>query len=268
MFKFLQRLTHGVKPAPDVKPAEVLARLETITSDAVIEDVWEAMDHCSEEIFSDVAELVRRRASGVYPYNTALIWWAYTLGNNGDTIKKELLDSLAAAITWAFRFEENNVLIGGALGALDAVPSSHRQEVATDVFDALGDASSRRYWLLLKVRDDKFVGRVVEALDRFARKLPPMASDAADPEDPAFIALLEALEPRRRMAGAFRQFGPQDATVLLKHFRLENAGAEFLIEALASTRSPQVIPALRSATVDQRPAVRRSAEGALERLGA
>lgn len=265
MFEFLRRLRKGSEAPPPIDPQDALRRLAQITSDAVIEDVWDAMDQCADAIEGEVRERMLQKQLGEYPLHAATLWLGYQRGNVGAEADEALRGRLVDSIVWAFRFEENNVLLGGALGALDAIAAPERETVALHVFDELGPESARRYWLLLKVRTDEFVRHAFEALDAFARTLPE-PPEPADPESPDFVDFLERLGPRRRMAGAFRQFTADDVDVLLRHFNLENAGAEFLVSGLASTRSPRVVEQLERAAQDPRPAVRRAAEAALEQL--
>lgn len=262
MLRFLRRLRRSRTAPSAPPPEEVLACLSSMTSDAVIEDVWEGMDRCAADIFDEVRERVRARSLGAYPLQAATIWLAYHCADSRIEVEPWLSDRLEEAVTWGLQFEQNNVLVGGALHALDAVGPSEREAIAIAVFDALGHDSSRRYWLLLKVRSDAFVARVVDALDDFGRRHPPL-EPTDDPESAAHLERLKAHEPRRRMAGAFRHFGEDDADVLLRHFSLENAGADLLVEALASTGAQRVVGVLEDAANDSRPAVRRAAESAL-----
>jgi hypothetical protein len=228
--------------APPPTADEAFARLQTMASDAVVEDVWDGMDLHGDELEPRVRAHLLDGTLGPYPAHAATIWLAYRRGNAGRTADEEVLERLRESITWALQFEENNVLIGGALGALDAVPSPRREEMALTVFEELGDDSARRYWLLLKVRSDAMMKAVTRALRAYRPALRP------------------------KMAGAFRQFGPEDVDVLLRHYEPDSAGAAMFVEALGATRSPKVLDALREAADDTRPEVAEAAERGLRQM--
>ena len=222
---------------------EAVASLRRIGSDAVVEDVWDALDFYRDEVQPRV-EAMLDEPLGEYPRHCTVLWLAYTAGNQGRIASDAVLTRVRESIVWAMRFEENQVLIGGALGALESVPEPRRNELALDVFEALGSESSRRYWLMMKVKTDALMTAVIEALEDFDES------------------------QRAKMAGAFRQFGPADAELLLRHFRPDSPAADLLVEALGATRSQEVRPALEEVADDPRDAVRGAAARALATLEA
>lgn len=229
--KFLPRPETAKPPTPD----QALTRLQMLISDAAIEDVWEGLDWHGEQLEPRVRELVDHESMGEYPMHAAILWLCYRQGLRDEVVAARRVAQLRKSIEWALRFEENQVLIGGALGALEAISPEEQTGVALDVFSALGKESARRYWLLLKVRSDAFVAEVARALEEYA---------------PA---------QRPRMAGAFRQMSPDDVDVILKHHDLQSRGAAMFVEALAATGAEEALPALREALADVRPDVRDAA---------
>lgn len=244
MFDWLKKWLPRPKPSPPSPPTadEALIRLQGLTTDAMIEDVWDAMDLHVDALRSEVKSRMIAGTLGPYPAHAATLWLAYQRGNRGLTADDEVIERLEDSITWALGFEENNVLIGGALGALDGVPAPRREAMALSVFETLGTEAPRRYWLLLKVRTDAMLERVADAL--------------------------EGYEPARRakMAGAFRQFGPGDVDLLLRHYRPDSPGAAMFVEALGATRSPRVRDALEKAADDSRPEVAEAARRGLRQM--
>lgn len=194
----------GEKP-PDIKKPtseEALTGLMQIASDGVIEDVWDAMDQLPEQLLSQIEQLIQEDRLGEYPRHSAILWHAYTLSNRGQGIATFLQPILEDSIHWAFTFEVNNVLIGGALGALDGLAEKDRERMALSVFHRLGDTNARKYWLLLKVRTDAMLDAVAKSFERL-------------PED------------RSKMVGAFRQFDPNDLPLLKKYHQPDNPNFEF-----------------------------------------
>jgi hypothetical protein len=243
MLDWIKRLLPAPEPAaPPPTPAEALARLQTMTTDVVVEDVWDGLDLHAVELEPEVRQLLVDGTLGPYPAHAATIWLAYRRGNVGRVAEPEILDRLEDSVTWALQFEENNVLIGGALGALDSVPEERREALALAVFEAMGEGSARRYWLLLKVRTDAMLDAVSDALERY--------------------------DPRRRakMAGAFRQFQPEDVALLLRHYDADSPGAAMFLEALGATGSRQALDVVRMAVDDPRPEVARAALRARQRI--
>lgn len=259
MFEWVKRLLPRAPVTPAVSPDDAMARLCALTSDAAFEDAWDAMDSCAGAIEDEVRAALREERLGEYPAHAAAIWLGYTLGKSGRTLEASLHPHLARSVAWALRFDENTVLLGAALGALDALEPPARERLALDAFDAAGADHARRYWLLLKVRTRPFLTRVVAELQQFE---PPAAADG-DAEDPDFAPTPTAVN---RMAGAFRQFEPEDFEALAEVFDLDSPGAQFLVDAIGSTRVPRSRPYLERALDDPRPAVQAAGRRWLERL--
>ncbi len=249
MLDWLKQKFRGPLTEP-VEPDLALQQLRMVASDAVFEEVWESMDGCAASIEEDVTVAIRTGQLGEYPMHAATIWLAYTLGASGRTLPEDLCARLEGSIAWAMGFDENTVLLGGALGALDAIEPPQREATAVRIFEDAGVAKPRRYWLLLKVRGDALMTTVVDALRSFT---PPEAPDSENEE------YVYTPTDANRMAGAFRQFGPADFELVCRHFDLASPGAQFLVEALGST-GPPALELLREAAADERPAVRDAAE--------
>lgn len=251
MLDWLKRRLASSPEVALVDPDEAMAMLRQVVSDAAFEEVWEAMDHHPDDVEREVRAALAAGELGEYPRHAALIWLGSTLGNSRRTIEAEFVDKLVTSIGWALGFDENVVLLGGALSALDAL-GSRREEAALRLFAEAGVAKPRRYWLLLKVRTDAMMERVVDALSEFE-----VAPAEGDPSDEDFVYSPTAAN---RMAGAFRQFQSADFDLVARYFDLENAGAVFLVEALGATGQREALPMLRRAAADERADVRRTAE--------
>jgi hypothetical protein len=185
-----------------------LEGLVGVASDGVIEDVWDAMDQVPDELLPQVEALIRQDRLGEYPRHCAILWHAYTLSNREQGVAEFLKPSLEDSVHWALTFEVNNVLIGGALGTLDGLSDDERERMALAVFDRLGEANARKYWLLLKVRTDAMLIAVAQSFDRL-------------PAD------------RAKMVGAFRQFRAEDLPLLKKHHQPGKSGFELFEIAIA-----------------------------------
>lgn len=191
---------------------DTLESLVRIANDGVIEDVWDAMDQLPDVLLPQVKRLICEDRLGEYPRHSAILWHAYTLSNRGQQVADFLKPWLEDSIHWALTFEVNNVLIGGALGALDGLEVDERERIALAVFARLGRSNARRYWLLLKVRTDKMLGAVAESFEQL-------------PED------------RAKMVGAFRQFEINDLPLLEKYHQPGNPNFECFEIAMDSARS-------------------------------
>lgn len=216
MFKWLRRL---LPPSdldePTLSPDEAVQALQTLATDALVENVWEGLDAAPYSVRDTVRELVDSEALGVYPRHTAIIWLGYQEGNNGRLIDPELAARVEESIVWAFGFDTNNVLTGGALGVLDGLPDSDREAMALRIFRTLGPESPRRYWLLMKVRTPAFVKEVAESMRDYD------------------------VQARPKMVGAFRQFGREDFELLREIWDAEAPGADLFAEALGATGHPE-----------------------------
>lgn len=212
MFKWFKNVNEKPEETRFVAAEAALEGLVSVVSDGVIEDVWDAMDQVPDELFAQVETLILENRLGEYPRHCAILWYAYTVSNRGETVVEFLKPLLEDSVHWALTFEVNNVLIGGALGALDGLSDDERERLALAVFERLGETNARRYWLLLKVRSDKMLGAVARSLDR----LPP---------------------DRSKMVGAFRQFGPEDLPLLTKYHQPGKPGFDLFDVAIAHARS-------------------------------
>jgi len=189
-----------------------LEGLIAVVSDGVIEDVWDAMDQVPDELLPQVETLIRQDRLGEYPRHCAILWHAYTLSNRGEHVAEFLKPSLEDSVYWALTFEINNVLIGGALGALDGLSDDERERLALAVFERLGASNARKYWLLLKVRTDAMLKTVAQSFDRL-------------PED------------RAKMVGAFRQFRAEDLPLLKKYHQPGKPGFELFEIAISQAEA-------------------------------
>lgn len=212
MFNWFKTPKETPEETPFVDAEAALEGLVRIASDAVIEDVWDAMDQVPDELLPQVENLIRQDRLGEYPRHCAILWHAYTLSNRGQSVAEFLKPSLEDSVHWALTFEVNNVLIGGALGALDGLSDDERERVALAVFERLGDTNARKYWLLLKVRTDAMLRAVAQSFDRL-------------PED------------RSKMVGAFRQFRAEDLPLLKKYHQPGKSGFEFFEIAIAQAET-------------------------------
>lgn len=247
-----RRLMPPAAPPRDPVPAdEALRQLRQVVSDAAFEDVWEAMDFEPTVVEQLVRTDLEDGVLGEYPKHAAMIWLGQTLAGSGRTIDREFGSALEASIAWALGFDENTVLLGAALGALDSIDASQREDVAVRLFTEAGPTKPRRYWLLLKVRTDAMMDAVCTALGDFV----PAATDG-DPHDEDFVYTPTAAN---HMAGAFRQFTTDDYELARRYFDLGSPGAQFLVEALGSTQHPDATGLLREALEDERDAVSSAA---------
>lgn len=245
MLDWLKKLLPaGPPPAAEPPPTaeEALTRLQTLASDAMIEEVWDGMDLHASELESVVKQRLIEGTLGRYPSHAATIWLAYQRGNREELADDVVVDRLEDSVVWALGFEENNVLIGGALGALDALEPSRREAMALRVFEAMGDDSARRFWLLLKVRTDAMMQVVADALEAYRPELRP------------------------KMAGVFRQFRPEDVDLLLRYYDPQSAGAAMFVEAFGAVRSEAARDVLEEATADERSEVAEAARRGLRKL--
>lgn len=247
MLDWLKKLAAAAQPpdddTPPKTPDEALTALQGIISDAVIEEVWDALDLHAAVLEGQVRTMVVSEQLGEYPRHAATIWLGYQLGKSDRRIDDALRALLTDSIVWAFGFEENHVLLGGALGALDGLSGAEREAIALDAFERLGADSLRRYWFVLKVRTDAMIAAVSEALQAYEPEMRP------------------------KMGGAFRQFTAADVATLREHYDPASPGAEMFVEAFAATRSEEVRDVLEAATEDERPGVREVAERGLRQLG-
>jgi hypothetical protein len=145
---------------------------------------------------------------------------------------------------WALQFQTNHVLTGGALGALDGLHETRREELALRVFEQMGKSNTRRFWLLMKVRTDAFVAAVAAALQT-----------EYDTKN------------RRRVVGGFRQFTAADIPILEKYYDPTSPGADLFIEALGATRSSAAADLIVGALGHRDPAVREAARKAMGLIG-
>lgn len=262
LFKWLRgRGVREAEPVPAPDPDATIAQLRGIISDAAVEEVLDDLELCREEVIDEIADAVRERTLGAFPLHTATLWLTSTAADLHGTVPEWLEERVADSVVWAIGFESNPVLIGVALASLDGLPASRRAQVAREAFDRLGPDSARRFWLLMKERGSDFVGHVFEALDDFAARhpwVPPADPDADD-------GVVPTAGPRGKMAGAFRQFEATDIDVLLEHASLDNAGADFLVDAIASTGSSRGKRFLERAARDERPHVSSVARRHLDR---
>ncbi len=197
-----------VGPPSPPHVADVLGALERLRSADQIEDVWDQMDRVQADVRDAVVKRVQEKSLPEAAYFSSVIWLAYLDGNRNRPLADFLAPLLEDAVVWALGFDENQVLIGGALGALDALDADAREAFALRVFERLGTDSVRRYWLLLKVRTEPFVRAVAGSMREF--------TDAE----------------RVKMAGAFRQFTPADRELLESVYTPEMKGAAFFEDAL------------------------------------
>jgi hypothetical protein len=244
-----------VSDAPSVEPVDpdvAVARLRQLTSDVHFEEVWDALDTCGDAVEAQVREAISNGELGPYPMHAARLWLAYRLGVRERLLETTLVAGLEESITWALAFDENTVLLGIAVGALDSLGVSQREGVALRAFTSAGVECPRRYWLLLKVRTEAMLQAVFESLADFR----PADTPDADPDDEGFIYTPTAAN---RMAGAFRQFSREDFVLLRPHFDLASPGAQFVVDAIGSTGHPDALPLLQEATSHERSAVRAAA---------
>lgn len=244
MLKWFKKLmTRAVQvPVEEREPVsaeEAIVALQQMTSDAEIDDVWLGLDENAEEVRAELEEMVEVGTLGRYPLHAAVIWLGYQRGNQGELAEDSVRERLHEACVWAFGFEENHILLGGALGALDALDADERESFALELFDDLGDESMRRYWLLLKVRSETFLARVAQGLESY---------DHAQ---------------RPRMAGAFRQFDDVDVERLLEFADLTSPGAEMWVVALGSVDDERTTAMLEKALEHDDPHVIKAAQAAL-----
>ncbi len=212
MLKWLKSFSEKPPETSRSTPEDALESLIQIASDGVIEDVWDAMDQFPQELLPQVETLIREERLGEYPRHSAILWHAYTLSNRGQEVADFLKPWLEDSIHWALTFEVNNVLIGGALGALDGLTADERERTALSVFARLGASNARRYWLLLKVRTDEMLGVVAKSFEQL-------------PQD------------RAKMVGAFRQFESRDLPLLKKHHQPGNPNFECFEIAMEAAQS-------------------------------
>lgn len=196
----------GVSSPPDIDG--VLGMLERLNSADKVEDVWDQMDRVQGDIRDSVAKRVQEKTLPDAAHLSSILWLAYLDGNRTLPLTDFLEPLLEDAVVWALGFDENQVLIGGALGALDALDPPSREALALRVFERLGTDSVRRYWLLMKVRSEPFVRTVAESM-----------RDFTDAE-------------RAKMVGAFRQFTREDRPLLESIYVADMKGASFFEEAL------------------------------------
>lgn len=224
---FRKLVTRAVQVPVDesapVTPDGAVAALQKMNSDAQIDDVWLGLDENADAVRAELEELVDAGSLGPYPMYAAVLWLGYRDANAGEPLDERVRSRHREACLWAFGFEENHVLLGGALGTLDGLDEAEREQFAIELFDELGADSLRRYWLLLKVRTDALLARVAVALEGF---------EHAD---------------RPRMAGAFRQMRAEDEPVLLKHANLDSNGAEMWVVALGACGTAEALALVESA---------------------
>ncbi len=212
MFKWFKNLNEKPEETRFVAAEAALEGLMGVASDGVIEDVWDAMDQVPDELLPQVEALILQDRLGEYPRHCAILWHAYTLSNRGERVAEFLAPLVEDSVHWALTFEVNNVLIGGALGALDGLSDKERERLALAVFERLGKTNARRYWLLLKVRTDAMLNAVAQSFERL-------------PED------------RAKMVGAFRQFGPEDLPLLHKYHQPGKTGFELFDIAITHAQA-------------------------------
>ncbi len=245
---FKKWMTRAVQvPLEEREPVtadEALVQLRQMTSDAEIDDVWTGLDENANEVRAEVEDDVDDGTLGEYPMHAAVIWLGYRDGNDEVALSERVRQRLEDACLWAFQFEENHILLGGALGALDGLSQEEREDFALQLFEKLGPESVRRFWLLLKVRSRRFLKSVSAALQSFEH------------------------HQRPRMAGAFRQFTDDEVELLLEFADLESPGAEMWVVALGACNSPRATERLEKALDHDDSDVVRAARRALaERSG-
>jgi hypothetical protein len=245
MFEWLKKIANSqISEPPAVSADDAVAIWCQMASASAIDDVWDALDANYEEVRDEVRELVEDDRVGDYPRFAGILFLSYQLGNRGERLDAFLEGELEDAICWALQFQTNHVLTGGAMGSLDALAPDKREQMARNVFSRMGHENTRRFWLLMKVRTDAFVGDV-------AREL----RDHYDPSD------------RRRVVGGFRQFTADDIPVLAKHYDPESPGADLFIEALGATRSREASELVAAALGHADPLVRETAMRAMRLIG-
>ncbi len=240
MFDWLKKLVVPIEETkPILPPEQALEELRALVTDVVLEEVYEALDLAAETVRPEIESWVRDGNLGEYPMHASVVWLAYQDGNRGEQLAPDLRDHLDAAIHWAFQFEINNVLLGAALGALDSLSEKDRNDSAIRYFEALADVTVRRYWLMLKVRTPELLKLVGESLADY------------DPEQ------------RKKMAGAFRQFSPEDADLVFEYLDVDGPGAEMFVEALPVLNDPRSEPKLRTLADSEHANVREAARRVL-----
>ena len=253
MLDWLKRRFTQRPPAPEpVDPDVAMTGLRQLTSDAAYETVSDALDSCADTVAPTVYDAISSGELGSYPMHAARIWLAYHFGSRDQFINEDLAPAVGESIAWALQFDENTVLLGAAVGALDGIPTQIRETIALQAFAAAGSASPRRYWLLLKIRSRAMLQVVFESL---AQWQPPPGSDL-DPDDEQFVY---TPTDANRMAGAFRQFEHGDFPTLAPFINLDSPGAQFMVEAAGATGHPDALPVLQRAAADPRPAVNAAA---------
>lgn len=210
MMKWIKKLSRQNEPR---SLDGLQKRILELSDDEELEELWDLMDQSTDVALPIVQDIINDSNAETLPRLSSLIWLAYTLANNGQRPADDLVKELPHAITWALRFEANNVLIGGALGTLDSLLPEEKETIALSVFDALGSASARRYWLLLKVRTDAMLAAVTASMRAF------------EPDE------------RAKLVGAFRQFHENDIPLLQRHYVPGMPGSDLFEEALKAAKS-------------------------------
>ena len=186
MMKWLRSLGSSQDSAPD----RALRAFSLLSDPEEIENVWDEMDQIADVIWEQIERACSDPDVDGLKRQSGLVWMGYTKANRDQLLPSQVEAQLTELMVWALSHEANNVLIGGALACLDALGHDQKEATAMEVFGRLGDASARRYWLLLKVRTLPMLTLVAESLREF------------EPEELA------------KLTGAFRQFRPEDRPVL------------------------------------------------------
>lgn len=244
MIDWLKKLAREAQTAPTIGNADdAVAIWCQMTGANAIEDVWDALDAHFEAVRHEVRRMLVEDRVGEVAKRAGVLWLSYQTGNRGEALDTFLEERLEESIVWALKYQTNHVLTGGALGALDGLTPEAREAMALRVFRHFDHQNTRRYWLLMKVRTDTFVGEIARALRDY------------DPAD------------RRRVVGGFRQFVEEDIPVLEAHYDPSSPGADLFIEAFGATRSPRAADYVVSALGHDEPRVREAARKALTLLG-
>lgn len=206
MLKWVKQLL-GKEP---LSPEEVFGQLRRLKQDGRIEELWELMDQAPAILREEVETQVLEKGFSEVGHHAAVIWLGYQSGNRSQPVSSGVSELLEDSLVWAFPHEENQVLLGGALGALDAFEMEAREALALRVFDRLGDGAPRRYWLLMKVRTPAMLAAVAASMREFSK------------------------QEETRMMGAFRQFRPEDLENLEALYEPGMPGSKFFEEALSA----------------------------------
>lgn len=205
MLKWFKNLTQNSQP---LSPTSLESRIRNLSDDEELEELWDLMDQAPQLALPVAQKIIADKGIAPLPRYSSLIWLAYTQANGGHRPDPHLVDELQDAITWALKFEANNVLIGGALATLDPLDPEEKEHIALNVFAALSEQSARRYWLLLKVRTDAMLAAVTASMRPF------------EPDE------------RAKLVGAFRQFQHKDIPLLQRHYVPGMPGSDLFEEAL------------------------------------